>query len=251
MRFDLNFHSADHLNLYLKQLGLSQEGPSLEYLNRLIHSHQHNVPFETFTRITDYGNYLYHLAPIPAYIERLHLGYGGVCWTLARGFHWLLKELGFETQYYYMDPGHVCVVVKLPEGEFYADVGYGAPFFKAKPLRTNFLATSPLEIFKYEVKGETVLVTRTPGPTKTLILRPQTHAEINAFFEQMNVINSKFLTTLTISKYFNKKLLRLTGDRLIGDGPERQLTQEEIIQVLVTRFGVYPLIYNEARAKIG
>jgi hypothetical protein len=251
MRFDLNFKSEDHLNLYLKHLGLSKEGPSLSYLDKIIFAHQHKVPFETYTRITDYHNYLDHLMPMPVYIERLELGCGGVCWTLARGFHWLLKHLGFDTQYFYMDPGHVCVVVKLPEEIYYADVGYAAPFFKAKPLKQSFIATSGLEIFKYDVKGDSVVVTRTPGPTKTLILKPQTPAEINAYFEQMNVSNSKFLTTLTIQKFFNKKLLRLSGDKLFGDGPERQLTEEEIEDVLVDRFGIYPRFYNDAKARLG
>lgn len=251
MRFDLSYRSDDHLKRYLNHLGLSQEGPSLEYLNRIIFSHQHRVPFETFSRIVDSHNVLYHLMPIPTYIERLDLGYGGTCWTLARGFHWLVKQLGFEANYYYMDPGHVCVVVKIGEEEFYCDVGYGAPFFKAKPLRKNFLATSSLEVFKYEVKGDSVLVTRTPGgPTKTLILRPQTPMEMNAHFEKMNLPTSKFLTTLTIQKFFEKKLLKLVGDKLIGDGPEKTLTDAEIIQVLVSRFGVYPALYTEARARI-
>jgi arylamine N-acetyltransferase len=199
----------------------------------------------------DYSNYLYHLMPIQVYIERLEMGYGGVCWTLARGFHWLVTNLGFDAHYYYMDPGHVCVVVKLPEGEFYCDVGYAVPFFQAKPLKQNFLARSSHELFKYEVKKDTVLVTRTPGPTKTLILKPKTHTEINSYFEEANVIQSKFLNTLTISKYFDKKLLRLTGNTLIGDGPERTLNDEEIINVLVKRFGIYPSIYNEAKAKLG
>ena len=251
MRFDLTFTSDDHLKKYLNHLGLSHEGPSLDYLNRLIHAHQHRVPFETFTRIADYGAFLDHLMPLPVYIERLEMGYGGVCWTLARGFHWLIKQLGFESQYYYMDPGHVCVVVNLPEGKFYADVGYGAPFFKAKPLMSSFIATSPQEIFKYEVKSGSILVTRTPGPTKTLVLRPQTPAEINAFFEQANVAHSKFLNTLLVQKFENKKLLRLKDDVLTADGVEKKLSENERLEVIEKRFGIYPSFYNEAKARIG
>lgn len=251
MRFDLNFSSDDHLKKYLNHLGVGKEDPSLDYLNRLVHAHQHRVPFETFTRIADYSTFLDHLMPIPVYIERLEMGYGGVCWTLARGFNWLLKQLGFETTYHYMDPGHVCVVVKLPEGEFYADVGYGAPIFKAKPLMTSFLATSPQEVFKYEVKGDKIVVTRTPGPTKTLILKPQTPAEINAHFEEANVGHSKFLNMLLISKFVNKKLLRLNGDRLIENGVEAQLKENEILDVIVKKFGIYPSFYKEAKDRIG
>jgi len=150
-----------------------------------------------------------------------------------------------------MDPGHVCVIVKLPEGDYYAEVGYAAPFFKAKPLMTSFIATSPLEIFKYEVKGDKIIVTRTPGPTKTLILRAQTPAEINAHFEKLNDPNtSKFLQSLTISKFFNKKIVRLTGDKLIGDGPERIVPEDEIEDLLITKFRIHPSFYQRARTKM-
>lgn len=251
MRFDLNFKSDDHLKLYLKILGLPQEPPTLPYLDKLIHAHQHQIPFETHTRIADYSDYLDHLSPIPVYVERLELGAGGVCWTLARGFHWLLKNLGFDTRYYYMDPGHVCVIVKLPEGDYYAEVGYASPFFKAKPLMQSFLATSPSEVFKYDVKGDKVIVTRTPGPTKTLILRPQTPAEINHFFEKLNDLSTnKFLQQLMISKFFNKKIVRLSGDKLIGDGPEKTIPEAEIENLLITKFRIHPSFYLRARAKM-
>ncbi len=251
MRFDLGFKSDDHLKLYLKILGLSsQESPSLTYLNQLIHAHQHQVPFETHTRIVDYFEYLDHLMPIPVYIERLELGAGGVCWTLARGFHWLVKQLGFDAKYYYMDPGHVCVVVTLPEGDFYCEVGYEAPFFKAKPLKSSFLATSAQGLFKYQVKDDSVVVTCTPGPTKTLLLKPQTPAQINSYFEAANIHGNKFLVTLRISKYVNKKLILLVGNKLIGDGPERIVPSDEMEELLITKFRIHPSFYLKAKARI-
>ena len=250
MRFDLGFKSDDHLKLYLKILKLPILEPSLAYLNQLIHAHQHEVPFETHTRIADYYEFLDHLVPIPVYVERLEFGAGGVCWTLARGFHWLVQQLGFESKYYYMDPGHVCVVVTLSEGDFYCDVGYCAPFFEAKPLKSSFLATSPQEIFKYEVKTDSVLVTRTPGPVKTLILKPQTPAQINAYFEEANSLGNKFLTKLRVLKFVKKKLLYLSGDHLIGDDPDRTVPEDEIEHLLITKFRIHPSFYRKAKVRL-
>ncbi len=94
-------------------------------------------------------------------------------------------------------------------------------------------------------------MTRTPGPTKTLILRPQTAAEINAYFEKLNDLSTnRFLKELTISKFFNKKIVRLTGDKLIGDGPERIVSEDEIENLLITKFRIHPSFYQRARAKM-
>lgn len=237
-RFDVSFRSQHHLDLYLKRLGLPQDTPSLTYLNRLIRAHQHQIPFETFTRIEDYHTQPQSLMPVRTFIERLEKGHGGVCWTLARGFHWLLTQLGFSTEYYYMDPGHVCTVVELPEGKYYTDVGYGIALFEAKPLFESFETKSEQDHFRYEVKDETVLVTRTLAPPKTLILEPRTPAEIEAFFEKANVATSKFLNTLFINKFFAGKLIRATGDEIT-------------MEALRTVFQIDPVFYEKARKRLG
>jgi hypothetical protein len=55
-----------------------------------------------------------HMPAISDYLTRLlDSGAGGTCWTLARGFHWSLGELGVLAHYLYRDPGHVCLAVEL------------------------------------------------------------------------------------------------------------------------------------------
>src|SRR5690349_3278191 len=75
----------------LSHLGLEREPPTLDYLDRLIEAHQRKVPFETLTKLADYdrgvatGDFL---PPLDLYVDRMITrGAGGLCWTLARGFH--------------------------------------------------------------------------------------------------------------------------------------------------------------------
>src|SRR5690606_33211243 len=102
---------------------MKAEKPTLNYLNLLIKNHQIRVPFENMTRIYDFKNHPQKFSTIPLFIERLQNGGGGVCWSLARGFGWLLTSLNFTTEYLYMDPGHVCLKVTLDQ-DYYVDVGY-------------------------------------------------------------------------------------------------------------------------------
>src|SRR5688572_26924426 len=102
---------------FLAHLELGREAPSLDYLHRIIRQHQLRVPFETLTKITDYepgverGDFM---PSIDEYVERIRTrGAGGLCWTLARGLHYLLDDLGFDASLMYMEPGHCCVRVEL------------------------------------------------------------------------------------------------------------------------------------------
>src|SRR5262245_15294134 len=139
------------LDRFLDHLGLRREPPTLAYLHRIIREHQMRVPFETLTKLIDYEPGLRRgdfLPPIAEYVERiLSRGAGGLCWTLARGLHALLVDLGYEASFMYMDSGHCCVRVELPEGPFYADVGYAAPIFQAYPLFESFSLETHRETF--------------------------------------------------------------------------------------------------------
>ena len=143
------------LDRLIGHLELSREPPSLDYLHRLVRQHQLRVPFETLTKLIDWepgrarGDFL---PPLDVYVERIVTRRaGGLCWTLARGFHALLLDLGFDASLMIMEPGHCCVRVELPEGPQYADVGYAAPLFRAYPLFESFTVTSPRETFDYRV----------------------------------------------------------------------------------------------------
>ncbi len=134
--------SASAAGRRLAHLGLEREDPGLEYLHRLVHRHQVRVPFETLTKLIDYEPGLRRGDFMPAFdgcLDRIVTrGGGGLCWTLARGFHALLADLGFDASLMLMEPGHCCVRVELPEGPHDADVGDAAPIFRAYPLFESF-----------------------------------------------------------------------------------------------------------------
>ena len=174
----------------LGHLGLAREAPSLDYLDRIIGRHQRRVPFETLTKLLDYEPGLRRgdfMPPIETYVERLTTrGAGGLCWTLARGLHFLLGDLGFHASLMVMDPGHCCVRVDLPEGPQYADVGYAAPLFRAYPLFQSFALDTHREKFTYDVRDDGIHVARNPGPTKRLDPSPRRLEDLRSQIQAAN-----------------------------------------------------------------
>lgn len=191
----------------LAHLQLARELPSLDYLNRIVAAHQRRVPFETLTKLIDYepgsrrGDFMPSMTD---YVDRIVTrGAGGLCWTLARGFKALLDDLGFDASLMVMHPGHCCVRVELPDGPFYADVGYAAPLFQAYPLFTSFSIDTHREAFEYRVSDEGILVTRRPGPTKTLDTTPRRIEELAPLIAAANDWSApqSFLHRLSYGRY--------------------------------------------------
>lgn len=182
-----NRAAADRL---LGHLGLTREPPTRDYLDRLIRAHQLRVPFETLSKLIDYEAGLRRgdfLPTVEEYVERLVTrGAGGTCWTLARGFHCLLIDLGFDAALMVMVPGHCCVRVELADGSFYADVGFAAPIFRAYPLFESFALDTPRERFVYDVRPDGIFVTRHPGPSKQLDPAPRRIEELGDLVRAAN-----------------------------------------------------------------
>jgi arylamine N-acetyltransferase len=245
--------SVDRL---LGHLQLGRETPTLDYLHRIIREHQLRVPFETLTKLIDYepgrrrGDFM---PPMPEYVDRIvRRGAGGLCWTLARGLHVLLDDLGFAASLLYMDPGHCCVRVELPEGPFYADVGYAAPIFQAYPLFTSFALDTHRETFDYNVCPDGIFVTRNPGPTKKLDPTPR---RLEDFRDLINAANDwsapqSFLHRLVYAGYVAGVYIRLqngTLTRYLPGGPEKMnIAEEDVPAALADVFGADPALYIAA-----
>ena len=242
----------------LAHLGLDREAPSLEYLDRIIDRHQRRVPFETLTKLVDYESGLARgdfLPPIEEYVERvIERGAGGLCWTLARGLHFLLDELGFRASLMYMDPGHCCVRVELPEGSFYADVGYSAPLFRAYPLFTSFTLETAAERFEYEVGEEGIQVTRHPGPAKRLDPTPRSLESLQPNIARANDwgVERSFLRILAVSRYVDGVYTSLRDGlyrRFTSSGiEERQVGGDEVRSLVENVFGIDPALFDAALA---
>jgi arylamine N-acetyltransferase len=247
--------TADQL---LDHLHLGREAPALAYLHRIIREHQLRVPFETLTKLIDYepgfarGDFL---PPIALYVERIVTRRaGGLCWTLARGLHFLLRNLGFDASFMYMDPGHCCVRVELPEGSFYADVGYAAPIFQAYPVFESFSLDTHREKFEYSVRADGIFVTRNPGPAKRLDPAPRRRDELEGLIAAANDWSApqSFLHRLSYAAYpggVYTSLRNGTLTRYLPDGAEKsEIAPADVPAALADIFGADPALYQEAAA---
>jgi arylamine N-acetyltransferase len=241
---------------FLGHLHLSRESPTLDYLHRIIREHQLRVPFETLTKLIDYEPGLQRGDFMPAmsqYVERIVTrGAGGLCWTLARGLHFLLADLGFDVSLMYMDPGHCCVRAELPEGSYYADVGYAAPIYRAYPLFESFSLDTHREKFVYDVREDGIFVTRNPGPSKRLDPRPRTLEGLRDFITAANdwTAPQSFLHRLAYARDVGGVYTSLrdgTLSRYLPGGPEKSdLATDDVPAALADIFGVDPALYLEA-----
>jgi len=242
----------------LGHLRLNREAPTLDYLHRIIREHQRRVPFETLTKLLDYEPGLQRgdfIPPFEEYVDRIVTrGAGGLCWTLARGLHVLVTDLGFDASLMYMDPGHCCVRVELPEGPHYADVGYAAPIFRAYPLFESFSLDTHREKFEYSVREDGIFVARQPGPSKTLDPTPRSLAELRGYVEAANDWNAprSFLRRLAYAGYVGDVYTSLESDTLrrhLPAGVETTtLAPGDVPRVLADVFHADPALYREAAA---
>lgn len=242
----------------LGHLGLARERPTLEYLHRLVRHHQLRVPFETLSKLIDYEPGLERgdfLPPIEDYVDRIVArGAGGLCWTLARGLHWLLSDLDFDASLMVMDPGHCCVRVELPEGPFYADVGYAAPLFRAYPLFESFSLDTPREKFEYVVRDDGIFVTRNPGPTKKLDPTPRALEGVRDLVTAANDWSAprSFLRRLAYAGYVEGVYTSLEGGTLRRWHPTgletTAIAPAEVPDAIADLFHADPSLYHQAVA---
>lgn len=240
----------------LAHLHLDREPASLDYLHRIVRAHQRRVPFETFTKLLDYEPGLERgdfMPPFELYVERIVTrGAGGLCWTLARGLHVLLHDLGFDASLMVMAPGHCCVRVDVPEGPFYADVGYAAPIFRAYPLFESFSLETHRETFDYRVGEEGILVTRNPGPTKALDPTPRRLEDLHGLIDAANDWSDpqSFLRRMAFAAYVEGTFTSLRDGvltRSLPDGAQRsEVAPAAIPDVLAGVFKADPRLHHEA-----
>lgn len=184
-------------------------------------------------------------------------GAGGLCWTLARGFHGLLVDLGFDAALMLMVPGHCCVRVELPEGPQYADVGYAAPLFRAYPLFESFSLQTHRELFDYNVKADGIFVTRHPGPAKQLDPTPRRLDDMRPLIAAANdwQVPHSFLHRLVHAGYVDGVYTSLRDGTLTRWGPGgpevTSVAPEQAAEVLAAVFGADPALYTQASQVLG
>lgn len=237
---------------FLSFLEVEKTSPSLDLLNELIKQHHLKVKWENVTKIIDSVRQKDYLPPLDLYIDRITiLGAGGTCWTLNIGFYQLLKSLGFDVHYLYMDSGHLCLRVNLDK-PYYVDVGFDAPLFKAYPLFETFHTKDEREIFTYIVNEKGIQTIREPGPTKTLNANPVTLKQIQPLIEKANNWKTAApLQKIFVNGYVDGIKMTLTNQTLKqyfpGEKIELQLSEEEVKDWINDKFKMDLDLYLEAK----
>jgi arylamine N-acetyltransferase len=153
-----------------------------------------------------------------------------------------------------MEPGHCCVRVEMPQGPFYADVGYAAPILRAYPLFSSFSLDTHRERFDYSVRPEGIVVTRNPGPSKKLDPTPRRLEELRDLIVAANDWDApqSFLHRLAYARDVDGVYASLrdgTLTRYLPAGAElTQIASEDAPAVLAEVFGADPDLYIEAAA---
>lgn len=124
------------VNAYLQRIGLTQQKScDKAYLDRLVLAHQYEVPFENIDT-SDYQRTV-SLDTEAIFDKLVTRRRGGCCFELNALFLKLLKALGFDAwacrcrvlrgKDFFPPNSHRASLVRLPDGVYFCDVGYGGP----------------------------------------------------------------------------------------------------------------------------
>ncbi|WP_216827599.1 arylamine N-acetyltransferase [Alkalihalobacterium elongatum] len=242
------------VNEILDFLSVERQEANLAFLNEMIKNHQLKIKWETLSKVVDWeeGNETGRfLPPIERYFKRIiHQGMGGTCWTHSVGMHWLLTNLGYQVNYMYMDPGHLCLRVDLDQ-PYYVDVGYCAPLFQAYPIYQSFQVKTEREVFVYKVEENEITITRTPGPTKILRTDVVRIDEMKAHINRSNDWKvSPVLKEIQIFGYIDGVPTSIKNQTLkqhfkTGTS-QKELNKKEMEYWLTERFGMDAELYKRA-----
>lgn len=149
---------------YLELLGVERRAPSLEFLSELQASHLIHVPFENLDVFHRRGV----STDVEVSVEKVIGGRGGWCFELNGAFGWLLREIGFETDYVSCrvlgDDGwgppldHCALLVHLDGQRVFVDVGFGDCCIVPVPLESGSFDGVPRSV-QCKVSDEGFVIT--------------------------------------------------------------------------------------------
>ena len=247
------------VDTYLARIGISERpAVNLENLDLLIRQQQYMVPFEdldSFVRKQRVS------IEIPALYEKIVTNRrGGYCFELNTLFAQLLEDLGFDVYMIFcrivrgrtdIRPClHCAMIVTLPDGAYFCDVGYGGPMpGGAVKVEDGFERTILGEHFGIAKDDEywwTLWRTTSSGEAEDVLqfnLFPQTRSEFipaNAFCSGPEAIFTKMLMinrrTETGHVSITDKTFRIEdGDRVTDEIIEGE---EQLAGILSKYFGL-------------
>jgi arylamine N-acetyltransferase len=134
---------SENFQRYLRLLGFHQPPAGLDGLQRLVRAHILRVPFENVSKLLLFDREgAGRMATLPEFLDGIeHHDLGGTCYTSNPFLHLLLRELGYDADL--LGAGmskpnlHTVIRVRLDDGAYHVDCGYGAPFLE--PIRLDAL----------------------------------------------------------------------------------------------------------------
>jgi N-hydroxyarylamine O-acetyltransferase len=134
----------DWANRYLAHLGLEQEAPTYEFLEKICVAHLNRLAFENISKLLYYRDREqngFFIPPIELFVENMiRHDFGGTCYTNNSRGLLLLRELGYDVEHVHLHPDHLGILVRLPvfPGErLYVDWGSAAPLFRPVRFQTD------------------------------------------------------------------------------------------------------------------
>jgi N-hydroxyarylamine O-acetyltransferase len=160
--------SSELRTAYLRRLGLDDEPPSVDALQRLHRRQVERVPYETMWL---HAGEAWGIDPADSVARVALEGRGGYCYHLNGAFSELLRALGYAVTRHVggvHGPGgpnaesagnHLVLTVsdlpskKNPSGNWYVDVGLGDALHEALPLATGEYKQAPFRLALEETEG--------------------------------------------------------------------------------------------------
>jgi arylamine N-acetyltransferase len=235
---------------FLRILNLNQEKPTLDFLSRLLRSHQHIVPYENISKLvrrntvgSTHTSFEEHIDGIKSY------GYGGTCYSQNLHLYRLLKFLGYEL---YLQGNwkegeltHPNIRVKIDGINYFVDSGVMSTFVGPYPLISSqkfekqignqiYLLTASadeesalLQIFR---DGKIIREIKCQGPAPT---EKQIAEAVFNTFEK----STMFMTNLVVHKDFGDHSLGLWNRSFYrNEGATHEVTELKDYDDLINAF---------------
>jgi len=139
--------TPDHIEHYLRLLGVKKRKPCIDALNELVQAQLIKVPFENVSKLYNKKHHNHQGLPdLELFLDGIeHFHFGGTCYSNNYYFYQLLSNLDYHVKLCGADmlnpDVHLVSVVTLEQREYLIDVGYAAPFLIPFPrdLSTDYI----------------------------------------------------------------------------------------------------------------
>ena len=241
---------------YLERIGWTgRQEPTLEVLRSLHRAHVHTVPFENLDVYVGRGISV-ALPDVEAKLVTRRRG--GYCYEHSSLFGAALERFGFDVHRALARVGddgtgrrprtHLVLIVTVGDGRWLADVGFGSGLLEPAPMDGSAQQQGD---WTFRVVGEPrewrlEELTAEGWTARHRFAEEQVHPSdvlVSNHFSS-TFPHSAFVRQLVAARKDEKTLTQLTGRRLTithadgRPGDERELTDEEVVEVLTGTFGL-------------